>query len=83
MPKNIEEAGKNLDRYGYCLDNGIAHFLRSDFEKAAAYHEEIARSLHDLQRMKDNRLRAEEAVDILQRIKARDKEEYGISRYYQ
>ena len=83
MPKDVEKAGNKLDRYSYCLDNGVDHFLRSEFEKAAAYHEEIARSLHDLQRMKDNRLGAEEAVDILQRIKDRDKEEYGISRYYQ
>ncbi len=56
-------------------------FLNSDFEKAAVYHENIARSLNALQRMKKDKIATDQAAELLKRIEARDQEE--LMRYCQ
>jgi hypothetical protein len=80
LQTDTDEANKELDCYGHCLDIAVTHFLKSDFEKAAAYHENIARSLISLQHMKDNKLTAEQVVDILQRIRAREQYDELLNR---
>ncbi|WP_026908922.1 hypothetical protein [Paucisalibacillus globulus] len=53
LPEHQDKADKELDCYGYLLINSIGLFSHADFEKAAAYHENIARSLKELGRMKE------------------------------
>lgn len=52
LPEHQEQADKEQQCYDYLLVEGIALYMESDFEKAAAYHENIARSLRELGRMK-------------------------------
>jgi len=71
LPKDIVMAGKELDCYGYCLNKSVEHFLNADFGRAAAYHENIARSLMELQRMKEDKRVDDQARYILSQIEAR------------
>lgn len=68
LPKELQRAEKELDCYGYCLDNAIAYYLNGEFEKASIYHENAARSLRELQSMKNNRKAVDQARELLQQI---------------
>jgi hypothetical protein len=52
LDKDQVSAKKELDCYEYLLNEGLASFIEADFEKAAAYHENIVRTLKELARMK-------------------------------
>lgn len=75
LPKDLVSAGKELDCYGYCLNQSIEHFLNADFKRAAAYHENIARSLKELQRMHEDKRVDDQARYILSQIEARQHQE--------
>lgn len=53
-----EDVAKALDEMhcsSYCMRVACTHFENNEFEKAAKYHENIIRSLRELQRMKDRK----------------------------
>lgn len=75
LPKDLVKAGKELDCYGYCLNQSIEHFLNADFGRAAAFHENITRSLRELQRMHEDKRVDDQARYILSQIEARQHQE--------
>ncbi|GGB61356.1 hypothetical protein GCM10011409_43260 [Lentibacillus populi] len=75
LKQDKERSEKELDCYGYCLDQGIVHFLNTEFGKAAAYHENIARSLWELQRMKNSKEMDDQAWMMLKQIEAQQQQE--------
>ncbi|GAA0434628.1 hypothetical protein GCM10008934_25110 [Virgibacillus salarius] len=72
LPKDQEQADKELDCYNYLLANAIELMLKGEFAKAAVYHSNIARSLDELDRLKRNKQIAEEAKDLLEQINKQD-----------
>ncbi|WP_096269473.1 hypothetical protein [Paucisalibacillus globulus] len=52
LQEHQDKADKEQDCYGYLLLESIGLYMQADFDKAAAYHENIARSLKELGRMK-------------------------------
>ena len=68
LPVNQSQANKELDCYGYLLNKGIELFLQGDFDKAAAYHENIARSLKELGRMKKEKETTDKTWFLLKQI---------------
>jgi len=49
---NTDLADEEKDCYGYCMQQAIEYFMQGEFEKAAIYHENIIRSLKQLERLK-------------------------------
>jgi hypothetical protein len=70
MPEHQDKADNELDCYGYLLINSIELFAHADFERAAAYHENIARTLKELARMKKEKQLHDEAWFLLKQIEA-------------
>lgn len=66
-----EKAKKELDCYGYLLNNAIENLLNGEFSKAAIYHENIAHSLRELERMKNTKKMHDEACLLLKQIEGR------------
>lgn len=52
MNEVTDQAVEELDCYGYCLDEAIVRFMQGKFDEAAAYHENIARLLRELESLK-------------------------------
>lgn len=70
LKSDQESANRELDCYGYCMSVAIEHFMNGDFEKAALYHENIIRSLHELQKMKNDKMAYDKAALIWEQIRA-------------
>lgn len=70
LKSDQEKANKELDCYGYLLNKGIELFMQADFDKAAVYHENIARTLKELGRMKNKRETHDRAWFLLKQIEA-------------
>lgn len=51
-----DRAKKELDCFDYLMMNAIEHIAKGDFGKAAVFHENIARSLHELQALKNSKI---------------------------
>lgn len=68
-----ERANKELDCYGDCLATGIENFMETDFEKAALEHENIARSLKELARLKERKIEMDTAAYYLNQINEEEK----------
>lgn len=84
LKKDQERAQRELDCYGYCLNLAIKKFMDAEFEKAAAYHENITRSLKAIEDMKENKLATDQAAYFLGQIKAREQQDELLNRlrYY-
>lgn len=52
------------------IKRSIEAFLNSDFDRSAAYHENIIRSLRELQRMKEAKESADELAQLLKHTDA-------------
>lgn len=52
LPSDRESAVKELDCYNYCMMQAIEHVANNRFDKAAVYHENAARSLRALSKIK-------------------------------
>jgi len=52
LPSDQDAASRELDCFGYCMMQAIEHVANNRFDKAAAYHENAARSLRALSKMK-------------------------------
>lgn len=63
------EAQKEIDAYGYMLKQAIEHMANGEFKKAAIYHENITRSLNELQHLKNTKETHEEINLKLSQIK--------------
>lgn len=70
-----EKAKKELDYYGYLLNNAIENMLNGEFSKAAVYHENIANSLRELERMKNTKKMHDEAWLLLKQIEGKQQQE--------
>lgn len=69
LPGDQLQADKELDCYGYCLDRAITLFAQGNFDEAAAYHENIARSLRELARMKKAKQQEDQLRELLKQAK--------------
>lgn len=67
IEKHQEQANQELDCYAYLMKKSIDHFILSEFGKAAAYHENIARSLRELQRLRNEKQTYDQAVEMIQK----------------
>ena len=67
LDKHQDEAKQELDCYEYLMKNAIGHMLHAEFSKAAAYHENIARSLHELQKLKNEKVAYDQAVEMIRK----------------
>lgn len=65
LRSNQDEANRELDCYAYLLRNSIGFFMLGDFDKAAAYHENIVRSLKELGRMKSEKEKWDKVRDLI------------------
>lgn len=70
LKSDQESANRELDCYGYCLNNAIENFLKGDFEGAIRQHENIIRSLYALERMKQDKKAYDKAALIWEQIRA-------------
>lgn len=67
LDKHQEEARKELDCYNDLMQGAIKNMLHADFGKAARYHENIAESLYELQKLKNEKLAYDQAVELIQK----------------
>lgn len=65
LEKHQDEANQELDCCAYLMKKSIDHFTVSEFGKAAAYHENIARSLHELQCLRNEKQTYDQAIEII------------------
>ena len=65
-----EKANKEIDCYGYLLKKAIELMAKGEFGKAAIYHQNITRSLEELDRMKRNKQTSEEVNLLLKQIQS-------------
>lgn len=63
-----ERASKEIDCYGYLMVKAMGYMAKTEFSKAAAYHENIARSLKELQRLKTEKEFYDKVKTILKEI---------------
>lgn len=84
LKKDQERAQRELDCYAYCLNLSLENFLNNKFEKAASYHENVARSLRAIKDMKEDKLATDQAALILGQIKEREQQDELLNRlrYY-
>lgn len=54
LPADQERASKELDCYNHCIMQAIEHVANDRLDKAAAYHENGARSLKVLAELRKN-----------------------------
>lgn len=54
-----EKAEQELDCYGYCMSQAIESKLKGEFHRAAMWHENMRRSLNELEIMKQNKIKIE------------------------
>lgn len=73
LDKHEEQADKEKDCYGYCMAQAIEHFAHADFEKAAIYHENIVRSLRELQALKNEKLQVDKSTQEILEQKEQQK----------
>ena len=68
-----ERASREIDCYGYLMVKALGHVAKAEFAKAAVYHENIVRSLKELQRLKDEKEYFDEAKDLIRKIHQKEK----------
>lgn len=74
LVKDQDKADNELDSYGINLNLAIESFLKGNFEDAISYHENVIRSLYELNKIKNNKRIHDKVQFILDQIKAeRDK----------
>lgn len=56
LKSDQDRASKELDCFDYLMMNAIEHIAKGEFGKAATYHENMARTLHELQTLKNSKL---------------------------
>lgn len=69
LPKAITLAKREHDCMNYSMQQSANRLKEDDLGGAAVHLENAARSLHELQRLKNERSMAEEARELLQRLK--------------
>ena len=67
LQSDQKRATQEIDCYGYLLKNAIEHLANGEYGKAATYHENIARSLHELQALKNSK----DMDDVVSEFKAK------------
>ncbi|WAA10816.1 hypothetical protein [Fervidibacillus albus] len=75
LESDQERASREIDCYGYLLVHALGAVAKTEFSKAAIYHENIVRSLRELQHLKNEKRFYEFAADLLKRIEERQQEE--------
>ncbi|WP_068672311.1 hypothetical protein [Oceanobacillus sp. Castelsardo] len=68
LKSDLERASREADCYIYCQSQAMEHSMNGNFEKAAIYHENVIRSLRELQKMKDNKEHMDKLAKILEGI---------------
>lgn len=53
LEKDRKEANKELDCYNDCMYRAIEHLSKGEFKEASIQHENMARSLAELQKLKN------------------------------
>lgn len=77
-----EDIAKALDEIhcsSYCMRVACRHFENNEFEKAAKYHDNIIRSLRELQRMKDKKEEDDRAWVMLRQLDSEQQKEQLIN----
>lgn len=69
MPKHITRSRKEFDCMSDSLNESTNCLDNDEFGKAATHLENAARSLHELQRMKNERQTFDEAKELLEKAK--------------
>ena len=72
LKSDQEKANQEIDCYGYCLRKAIECKLKGEFEKAEMWHENIKRSLRELEIMKQNKIKMDEIAMIKEANKLRE-----------
>lgn len=73
LESDQERASREIDCYGYLMVKAMGYMAKTDFAKAAAYHENIARSLKELQRLKTEKEFYDKVKTILKEIQEKEK----------
>lgn len=68
-----ERADKELACYDYLMMNALQKVANGEFGKAAAYHENVAYTLNELQKMKNAKDLRDEAKELLRQIEDQEK----------
>lgn len=69
LPKSIDLAKLEHDCMIRCMNESARRLEMDDLGGAAVYLENAARSLHEMQRLKNEKETHEEASELLQRLK--------------
>lgn len=75
LQEDKEREEKELNCCGYCINNANQHYRHTEFEKAAVYHENIARSLRELQSMKNKKEMMDGAWLMLKQMESDQQQE--------
>lgn len=65
-----EQEQKEVDCYNYCLKIAKKHFKNGEISKAIAYHENIIRSLKEINRIKESKKLHDQAWLLLKQIES-------------
>ena len=71
LKSDQDKAKRELDCYGYLQKQAIELLAAGEFGMAARYHENIARSLDELQHMKNSKQAVDEAKSLLREVEER------------
>lgn len=67
LPNDQVKAQRELDCYGYFMKLAIEQFMSGNFEKSAKHHENMARSLRELERLKENKRTFDKFIDLIKK----------------
>lgn len=73
LESDQDAASREIDCYGYLMVKALGYVAKSDFAKAAAYHENIARTLKELNRLKTEKEFYVKVKELLAEIQEREK----------
>lgn len=77
LPSDQDAASRELDCYNYCMTMAIEYVAINRFDKASAFHENAARSLQELEKLKNAKSQADL---ILNQIKAEKDQKILLSK---
>lgn len=69
LPIHEDEALREIACHGHCLISSRKHFLNNDFEKAAIYLDNAARSLRQLDKLKRTRIEVDAHIFKIEQIR--------------
>jgi len=78
LASDYHDAIRHIKAYEYYHENALQHMSLHEYDKAAAYHQNMIQSLNELQRLKNKKQMADQ---VLNHIKSEQQMQYVIKQF--